>query len=239
MTAQGSTYEWSGPGGPFTLTLSPGVFVPSSISRELGAALDIKPGSEGIDAGSGCGLLAFVGARLGAGRVYGCDISTLAVRVAQENARRLGLEEVTEFRAGNLFEPVRDVRADFIIGDVSGIPDALARATQWFPDGKGGGPTGAELPVAMLESMGECLKPGGCLYLPTGTIQDEDRILAMARKLFGEANIEQLSERRFPLPGEVVQAPEVVELIEGGIVKLTQRGSRHLWTLSIWRCTRA
>ena len=239
MDERVTTYEWSGPGGPFTLTVPPGVFMPSSISRELGAVLDIKPGSVGIDEGSGCGLLAFVAARLGAGRVYGCDVSSLAMRAAEDNARRLGLQDVTQFRVGNLFEPVADVRADFVIGDVSGIPDAVAKATGWFPDGKGGGPTGAELPVAMLESVGECLKPGGSLYLPTGTIQHEAPILTAARELFGERNVEELSQRRFPLPGHVVQDPDVAELIEEGVVKLTQRGSRHLWRLSIWRCTRA
>jgi hypothetical protein len=238
MTEQTTTYEWRGRAGPFTLSLPPGVFVPSSISRELAAVMEVEPGSLGIDEGSGCGLLAFVAARLGAGKVYGCDVSELAMKVAEENARLLGLDESTEFRVGNLFEPVEDVTADFIIGDVSGIPDALAEATGWFPDGKGGGPTGAELPIAMLEGIGDCLRVGGVFYLPTGTIQDDEAILSVAREVFGQENVEKLSERQFPLPGEVVQEPGVVDLIDEGIVRLTQRGSRQLWKLSIWRCTR-
>ena len=153
-------FEWKGRTGPFTLMLTPGVFAPSSTSLVLAQAMEIQPGEVVIDAGCGSGVLSFVAANLGAGRVYGCDVSTEAVRVAGENAVRLGLSDVTEFRAGNLMEPVRDVRADVVVGDVSGIPDPVAEITGWFPDGRGGGPTGAELPIAMLESLGESLKRG-------------------------------------------------------------------------------
>ena len=41
-------------------------------------------------------------------------------------------------------------------------------------------------PVGDAESLGDTLKPGGHLYLPTGTIQDERTILEKARELFGE-----------------------------------------------------
>lgn len=233
-----TTFEWRGAGGPLTLELTPDVFTPSTISRELATALDIKPGAVGIDMGCGCGFLSIVAARLGAGLVYGTDTSPEAVRVAGANAARLGVADATEFRVGSLFDPVRNVQADFVIGDVSGIPDELARVSRWFPDGTGGGPTGAELPIAMLEDMGDCLKPGGVLYLPTGSVQDDAAILGVARRMFGDGNVELVRERQIPLPGEVVQAPEVVDLMERGIVRLVERNSRHLWTYATYRCTR-
>ena len=45
-----------------------------------------------------------------------------------------------------------------------------------FPVALAGGPTGAELPAAMLESIrqNDCLVPGGRIFLPTGTIQNDD-----------------------------------------------------------------
>src|SRR5690606_39171837 len=118
-----------------------------------------------------------VAARLGAGRVYGTDISAASVACATRNAERLGLSGITEFRCGSLFEPVPDVRADVVIADVSGIPDVVAEATGWFPDGHGGGPTGAELPVAMLGGIADHMATGGQAYLPTGSIQNEPRVL--------------------------------------------------------------
>lgn len=238
MSEQTTPFDWRGAGGPLTLELTTGVFVPSTISRELAAALDVKPGSVGIDMGCGCGFLSFVAARLGAGMVYGSDSSAEAVRVATDNAVRLGMDDLTEFRVGNLFDALRDIEADFVIGDVSGIPDELARVSRWFPDGTGGGPTGAELPIAMLEDMGSCLKPGGVLYLPTGSVQDEERILEVARAMFGPENVELVKERMIPLPPDVVQAPEVVDLISRGVVRVTERNSRYLWTYATYRCTR-
>jgi SAM-dependent methyltransferase len=183
-------------------------------------------------------VLSFVAARLGAGRVYGVDLSPPAVAIARKNAERLGLQDLVEFRVGNLLEPVRSIQADVIIGDVSGIPDEIAAVSGWFPEGHAGGPTGAELPAAMLESIREngCLRPGGRLYLPTGTIQAENSILEVARRIFGAANLQSLLEREFPLPDVVARSKAVARMMKEGILHLHARGSRLLWRLQVWRC---
>jgi hypothetical protein len=159
------------------------------------------------------------------------------VQIARVNAKRLGLEGTCEFRVGSLLDPVRDLRADVLIGDVSGIPDEIARVAGWFPDGRAGGPTGAELPSAMLESIGDTLKPGGYLYLPTGTIQDERTILAKARELFGE-RMQAVIERDFPLPDVVGKSLAAARMMKDGLLNLHKRGSRWLWRLRVWRCER-
>lgn len=237
LVSEDRSYTWTGAGGPFTVTISPGVFTPSSTSRVLGDALRIRPGDTVLDAGCGCGVLGFAAARLGAGRVIGCDVSPAAVGCATENAKKLGLADITEFRCGSLFEPVRDVRADVVIADVSGVPDVVARATGWFPDGVGGGPTGAELPVAMLAGIEDHVAPGGSVYLPTGTLQDEVAVINAARRVFGD-NMAPVATRDFPLPETVARAREVARLIADGAIRLTRRGSRLFWRLTIWRCSR-
>jgi SAM-dependent methyltransferase len=235
---QTAEHQWTGRTGPFALTLKPTVFAPSKTSLVLADALEVEPGDVVIDVGCGSGVLSLVAARLSAGKVYGCDVSEDAVLAARENARRLGVEDRTEFRVGNLLEPVKDVQADIVIGDVSGIPDAVAEVTGWFPEGRGGGPTGAELPVAMLEEVGDCLKRGGRLYLPTGTIQAEGTVLDTARRVFGADNMELVAEREFPLPNLVARSKAVARLVSDGFLNLTLRGSRLLWRLAIWRCIR-
>ncbi len=230
-------FVWRGRTGPFTLQMGPDVFAPSSTSTIVAETLEINEGDVVIDAGCGSGVLAFVAARLGAARAIGCDISEESVRMATENARHLGLDHVTEFRTGSLFEPVRDVQADVIIGDISGIPDPIAELTGWFPGGRGGGPTGAELPVAMIDEIGDILRPGGRMYLPTGTIQAESKVLSAARRVFGD-NIEQLVSREFPLPNLVARSKDVARLVSDGLISFRQRGSRLLWRLTIWRCTK-
>jgi SAM-dependent methyltransferase len=236
--ADPDTLEWKGRTGPFTISLGEGVFHPTHTSRALAEALEIRPRETVIDVGCGSGVLSFVAARLGAGRVIGSDLSRRAIEVARGNAERLGLEDTVEFRIGNLLDPVRGERADVIIGDVSGIPDEIGKLAGWFPDGHAGGPTGAELPAAMLESIreNECLTPGGRLYLPTGTLQAESRILEVARRIFGAANLQSLLQREFPLPDVVAKSKAVARMMKEGILDLHARGSRLLWRLQIWRC---
>jgi len=229
--------EWKGRTGPFTVSLGEGVFHPTHTSRTLAEALEIHPDDLVIDVGCGCGVLSFVAARLGAKRVIGCDLSEEAVAVARENAVTLGLQDRVEFRVGDLLQPVRGERATVIIGDVSGIPDEIGRIAGWFPDGHAGGPTGAELPAAMLESIREndCLLPGGRIFLPTGTIQNERTILETAKALFGAANLQRLLEREFPLPEVVAKSKAVAQMMREGILDLRARGSRLLWSLRIWQ----
>lgn len=229
--------EWRGRTGPFGLTVRPGVFSPTATSRTLADALEIAPGDTVIDVGCGSGVLAFVAAKLGAAKVYGCDLSAPAVSAARSNAERLGLSDVCEFREGDLLDPVRDVRADVVIGDVSGIPDELAAVSGWFDRVPAGGPTGAELPRKLLASIGDTLAPGGRLYLPTGTLQDEQSILRLAREVFGD-NMESVLEREFPLPDLVAKAAATARMMKEGLLSLHKRGSRLLWSLRIWRCVR-
>jgi len=230
--------EWKGRTGPFTVSLGEGVFHPTHTSRAIADALEIGPDDVVIDVGCGCGVLSFVSARLGAKRVIGCDLSERAVEIAKDNAELLSLEDRVEFRVGDLLQPVRGEKATVIIGDVSGIPDEIGRLAGWFPDGHAGGPTGAELPAAMLESIREndCLVPGGRLYLPTGTLQAENRILEVARRIFGAANLQSLVQREFPLPDVVAKSKAVAQMMKEGILNLQARGSRLLWRLQIWRC---
>lgn len=232
--AVGSTYAWRGRTGPLTLALRPGVFTPTHTSLVVADALEINPGDVVLDVGCGSGVLGFVAARLGAARIIGCDQSPAAVDVATENARRLGLSHCSEFHHGHLFDPLADVEADVVIGDVSGVPDAVAELTPW----SSGGPTGAELPVEMLETLGERLRIGGRLYLPTGTIQAEERVLAVARRMFGAGSLHQLAVREFPLPTTVARSPTVQRLVDDGVLDLRRRGTRLVWRLTVWRGTR-
>jgi hypothetical protein len=119
---------------------------------------------------------------------------------------------------------------------VAGIPDDIAAETGWYPGGYSGGPTGAEVPVAMLEAIRTHLRPGGRLYLPTGSIQDENTVLRKARAIFGENRMHQLRERMFPLPTKLADSQVVRRLMDSGVVNLIRKGSRLLWSLRVWEC---
>jgi SAM-dependent methyltransferase len=230
------TYTWRGRGGPFELLLGPRTFAPSRTSVEVAEEIQIQPGDTVIDVGCGSGVLAFIAERLGAGRVLGTDLNDEAVRFARRNAQSLGVADHVEFHHGSLFEPLGDVHADVVIGDVAGIPDDLARESGWYPGGYSGGPTGAEVPMAMLEAARSHLRPGGRLYLPTGSIQDEGAVLRTAHAIFGESRMKQVRERLFPLPAKLTDSPVIRRLMDSGVVDLIRKGSRLLWAMRVWEC---
>lgn len=233
--ADQTAFEWKGRCGPFEMVLSEHTFPPSSISLLLGDALEIDGGETVVDMGCGCGVLGIVAAMLGAGRVVGVDSAPDTAEVAGRNAERLGVADRTTFASGDLFAALpADLTADLIIGDVSGIPDELARVSGWFPSGHGGGASGVELPIRMLDEAPRWLRPGGQLLLPSGSLQSEEQLLEAARETF--ASVEKVGERRIPLPQSLSDTPEVTELWEEGVIDLTPRGSRLLWYARVWDC---
>ncbi len=227
------TITWKGREGPMDLLVGPATFRPSTVSYLLADALDFPKDSVVIDAGCGSGILSIVAAKLGAAEVYGVDAAQGTAEIGSANAHTHGVASRARFFQGDLFDPLPEgLQADVLIGDVSGIPDELARATGWFPSGLSGGPTGAELPVRMIEEARAFMAKGGRMFLPTGSLQDEESILSRARSAFG--SLRQLAERSIPLPTNVAEHPALRELLKEKVVNLSQRGSRFLWTARVW-----
>lgn len=215
------------------LVVGSATFRPSTISTLLADVLHVEPGSVVVDVGCGSGILSIIAAKLGASRVFGVDAAEGTVEVATANAVTHGVADRVEFAEGDMFDALDpDIEADVIIGDVSGIPDEIATASGWFPSGLSGGPTGAELPMRMLEEAKKVLRKGGSLFLPTGSLQDERSILDRARQMFG--NMRHLTERNIPLPGVLAEDPAVLRMLKEKVIALRQKGSRFQWTAHIW-----
>jgi len=228
------TIIWKGRLGPMDLLVGPATFRPSTISSLLADALDFNPGSVVVDVGTGSGILSIIAAKLGASKVYGVDAADATVEIATANAEAHGVADRVEFAQGDMFDPLdKTLQADVVIGDVSGIPDDIAAASGWFPSGLSGGPTGAELPMRMIEESKRLLRAGGKLLLPTGSLQDERSIIDRAKSVFG--SMRQLTERNIPLPSSLAEDPVVLKALKEKVIALKQRGSRFQWTARVWQ----
>lgn len=228
------TITWKGRFGPMDLMVGRETFRPSTISTLLADALEFKPGAVVVDVGTGSGILSIIAAKLGASKVYGIDAAAETVEIATANAERHGVSDRVEFAQGDMFEPLDpDLEVDVVIGDVSGIPDEIATVSGWFPSGLSGGPTGAELPMRMIEESKRLLKKGGSLFLPTGSLQDENSIIERARSVFG--SMKQLTERNIPLPSALAEDPAVLRALRDKVIALKQRGTRFQWTARVWQ----
>ena len=128
----------------------------------------VRPGMTVFDVGTGSGVLAIVAAKLGAKRVEAVDFDPVAVRVARENVRQNGAEDVVRTERSDLLKSVAG-KADLIIANI--IADIIVRL---FGEVKGS------------------LAAGGTMLL-SGIIEDRlpDVVEAAGRHGFSVAKIEQ------------------------------------------------
>ena len=128
----------------------------------------VRPGMTVFDVGTGSGVLAIVAAKLGAKRVEAVDFDPVAVRVARENVRQNGAEDVVRTERSDLLKSVAG-KADLIIANI--IADIIVRL---FGEVKGS------------------LAAGGTMLL-SGIIEDRlpDVVEAAAQHGFAVEKIEQ------------------------------------------------
>ena len=128
----------------------------------------VRPGMTVFDVGTGSGVLAIVAAKLGAKSVEAVDFDPVAVRVARENVRQNGAEDVVRTERSNLLKSVAG-EADLIIANI--IADIIVRL---FGEVKGS------------------LAAGGTMLL-SGIIEDRlaDVVEAAGRHGFSVEKIEQ------------------------------------------------
>ena len=84
----------------------------------------VRPGMTVFDVGTGSGVLAIVAAKFGAKRVEAVDFDPVAVRVARENVRQNGAEDVVHTERSDLLKSVAG-EADLIIANI--IADIIVR----------------------------------------------------------------------------------------------------------------
>ena len=110
-----------------------------------------------LDVGCGSGILSIGGVLLGAKSAFGCDIDQLAVEVAKRNAALNGLENCTDYAAGDLLEVVEGQ-----------YPIVVANIV-------------ADVILMLLKDLKTVLLPGGT-FIASGIIDDrKDELLSAIR----------------------------------------------------------
>ncbi len=110
--------------------------------------------------------------------MYGTDINPEAVQLTLENARIHGVDKRLSVNHGSLFEPFKEVRADFVVSNPPYIPQGLWES---LPpevriegmDSLVGGKEGTEFIKKLIEESGKVLKEGGFIALEIGHDQAE------------------------------------------------------------------
>lgn len=116
----------------------------------------LRPGMTVLDVGTGSGILAIAALRLGAGRTEALDLDPVAVKAAQQNAERNGLQlPVLHGELGDWQEANPGQQADIVVANlVADLIIALA------------------VPLAAVTAPGGHVIVGGILAERTGPVQE-------------------------------------------------------------------
>ena len=141
-----------------------------ALEKDLGGAYDpLRYPIKVLDVGTGTGILAMAAVLLGADEALGIDIDDEAVRVANENIAKNGLEGRISIKRGNLMDGI-DYDPDIIVANLM-----------------------ADLVVMLSPAAAAQLRPGG-LYITSGILDIKEDIVKKAIEDAGFDIIEVLAD---------------------------------------------
>lgn len=183
--------------------VNPAVLIPRPETEELVQhALDWladRPGGRVVDVGTGSGCIAVtLACEQPSLLIEAVDISPAALIVAQENARRWGVDGKIQFHQGHLLQPIiRPV--DLIVANLPYIGTVewpnLAESVRAFEPQVAleAGVNGLSLIQELLAQAPSQLRPAGAIMLEIGWRQGV-AVLSLARRAFPEANVQLQSD---------------------------------------------
>ncbi len=167
-------------GRPFLVT--PDVLIPRPETEHVVEAALAVGGRRILDVGCGSGAIAVTLQLETGAEVWATDISLPALRVARENASRLGAK--VHFAACDLEAAIADRAVDVLVSNPPYVPAAEVAGLSIEVRGHEphialtSGPTGFEIYERLIAGARRVLRPGGHLVLELG-YNGSDRVAAM------------------------------------------------------------
>ena len=180
------------------IKLCRGVYPPSEDTFLLIDSLmeNVKPGRSFLELGTGTGIIALIMAKLGL-NVIATDINIKAIECARENAQ---LNKIPiELRRGDLFEPVRNLKFDYIAFNPPYLPSDSAFDSHLPLDEKlalMGGYMGNEIIMKFLKNIRNFLNPLGKAFLVFSSLSNFSDVQKVENDLGLRISI--IKEQSFP-----------------------------------------
>ena len=222
------------------LFVAPGrIFQPNQTSEAVYTSVEVYEGDIGIEIGAGIGPGTILLAQRKIGYLYTVEIIPEQCGIQKLNLELHGLREKVSVLQGSLFEPIKrlypEVKADFIVSDVSGMNDVGVELGWYPPNIPRGGEDGAENIIPFLEQAKHFLNTRNeraRVYFPiVVNFSDGKKIIDKARENY--STLEKIAERRIPLKQEQLT---IIENSKHAIFEpIERKGSRGLWKVEIYR----
>ncbi len=126
-------------------------------------ARKLSPGETLLDIGTGSGILAILGQRLGASKVIGIDIDSDAVKVARENVALNKAQQVVTIQQGDLTQGLNpeEEKAHVVVANLI-----------------------AEVVVSLGEQIGKYIQKDG-YFIASGILREKEEMVVRALRDFG------------------------------------------------------
>jgi methylase of polypeptide subunit release factors len=167
-------------GEHITLRQHPDVFPPSAFGLKFADHIDFEGCQSAADIGTGTGLLAILAAKKGVPEIKATDVSSLAISLAEKNAREMNAIDGIEMRQGRFFSDL-DGLFDVITANLpqeilpptyhAGLSPLQSQAIE------GGGAGGNEILMEFLDLAPRYMHAESRLYVIVNTITDYKRTL--------------------------------------------------------------
>jgi methylase of polypeptide subunit release factors len=221
------------------IDLAKGVFHPTGTSEVLidAVSANIEQPGKLLDLGCGSGLVGIVLSLLGkcAGRLYASDLSEQAVELLKLNSNKLDLPVIV--KQGSIYAPWEGERFDYIVNDISGIAEDIAKLSDWFKETScEAGLDGTKLVNEAISKAPNFLNEGGKFYFPVLSFSNVTRILDHAGNVFN--NVERLSQKKWVLPDDLKPyMSELAVLKELGYIDYEEKFGLIIWYTDIYVAT--
>jgi methylase of polypeptide subunit release factors len=188
----------------------------------------VRPGDRFFDVGCGTGVLAVIGARMGAGELVLTDVVPEALQLARRTLEAAKVE--AEFHLGSLLSGIpADRRADVIAANLphKPVPDGFD-----LPPSQDGGREGDRVHGEFVPQALRHLAPGGRVYFFMHSLP-HPRLLKLYQEHF---DLRLLAwRRRFLQSGEYGELQEsFVERARDGVSYLGESGGRRFLVAGVW-----
>jgi methylase of polypeptide subunit release factors len=167
-------------GEHITLRHHPDVFPPSAFGLKFANHVDFDGCRRAADIGTGTGLLAILAAKKGVPEIMATDVSSLAIGLAQKNAREMNAIDGIEMRQGHFFSDLDGV-FDVITANLpqeilpptyhAGLSRLQSQAIE------GGGAGGNAILLEFLDLAPRYMHAETRLYVIVNTVTDYKRTL--------------------------------------------------------------
>jgi|TARA_X000001036_G_C20463184_1_gene718331 release factor glutamine methyltransferase len=220
------------------INLSKSIFLPNLTSKLsiIAAINNIGKKKHILDLGCGSGIIGiFILNEFKNINLYCSDIQKLAILKAKKNLSKF--KKKVEIKQGSLFKPWDKKKFDYIVNDVSGISQKVAKISPWFQNNIPckTGDDGTRLTAEIIKKSSKHLKKNGCLQFPILSLSNTKKIIRCANNRFKSVKV--VKKKAWFLPDKMYKFKSLLyKLKKKNCIEFEEKFGKLICSTSIIVC---